>query len=435
MPAVSLAVILAATLLTLGAGLAVKAPCASGSWSDGRQYKHLCYSDLVPLYGTEHLEGGRLPFIDHCPETAGLQCDEYPVLTMWFLRVAAWLSPVHSFTSFFLANVVLLTIAALVTAVLLYRSVGSRALYFAAAPTLLIYGFMNWDLFAVALAAGGTYAFFRRRDGWSGALLGLGAAAKIFPGLLVVPFALARLREGDRRGAGLLAVAAAGVYGAVNLPFALAAPHQWATFFRFNARRAADWDSLWFVLCHGLHASSSCGLRANVVNVLSLALFVVAAYVAWTVRSLREPDFPAWTFAFPLLITFLLANKVYSPQYGVWLLPWFALALPNLRLFVLFELSDVAVFVTRFTWFGRLQAQAHDPAFVGYHGAPLWAFELAVKIRAVILVACVVSWALGERGRHAATARERVAGGQPALTGAMGATGTAEATGATGATG
>src|SRR5262249_49943803 len=159
---------LAATVLTLGAGLAVKAPCASGDWRHGKQYKHLCYSDLVPLYGTEDLQGGRLPFIDHCPEAAGIQCDEYPVLTMWFMRLAAWLDPGHTYGGFFYANVALLAIAALLTTLLLHRSVGERALYFAAAPTLLIYGFMNWDLFAVALAAGGTYAFFRRRDGWSG---------------------------------------------------------------------------------------------------------------------------------------------------------------------------------------------------------------------------------------------------------------------------
>ena len=44
----------------------------------------------------------------------------------------------------------------------------------------------------------------------------------------------------------------------------------------------------------------------------------------------------------------MLSNKVYSPQFSLWLLPWFALALPNLRLFIAFEAADVIVFLTEF---------------------------------------------------------------------------------------
>ena len=151
------------------------------------------------------------------------------------------------------------------------------------------------------------------------------------------------------------------------------------------------------------------------MNLWSVVAFVALASVLWVARWAREPRFPAWAFAFPLLVAFLLTNKVYSPQYGVWLLPLFALALPNLTLFVAFELADVAVFLTRFTWFGRLGASQGDPAFAGFHGAPLGAFEFAVVVRAVVLVACLVAWVLGERGRHALgtrakTAVDRVAG-------------------------
>ena len=52
-----------------------------------------------------------------------------------------------------------------------------------------------------------------------------------------------------------------------------------------------------------------------------------------------------------LIVCFLLFNKVYSPQYSLWLLPWFALAVPSWWAFVAFELADVGVFVTRFHGF------------------------------------------------------------------------------------
>src|SRR5213593_544143 len=107
---ITLSVVLAATVVTLAAGALVKAPCAAGSWSDGRQYRRLCYSDIVPLYGTEHLQGGRLPYLDRCPDSGG-QCDEYPVLTMYLMRLAAWAS--GSYGSFFWVNALLLSLLAL----------------------------------------------------------------------------------------------------------------------------------------------------------------------------------------------------------------------------------------------------------------------------------------------------------------------------------
>ena len=115
-------------------------------------------------------------------------------------------------------------IAAFVVALCLYLIAGNRVLYFVLAPTLALYATMNWDLLAIAFATGGTLAYLRRRDAWSGVLLGLGAAAKVFPMLLVVAFVAGRFRGKEPDRGIRLAWAAAGTWIAVNLPFALAAP-------------------------------------------------------------------------------------------------------------------------------------------------------------------------------------------------------------------
>jgi len=369
-------------------------PCARGDWT-GQQYTHLCYSDIVPLYGTEHLQGGRVPFIDRCPSGSG-QCDEYPVLTMLAMYIAAApvrhvsATPTSAYGGFFLSNVILLVCAAGVAAIGLYMVAGRRALWFALAPTLLIYGFMNWDLIAVAFATAATVAFLARRDVASGILLGLGAAAKLYPALLVIPFAAERFHRREPDRAIHLCWAAVGAWAAVNLPFALAGPHGWSEFFRFNTQRLSDFDSLWYVGCDTFTSHAPC-LSASAVNVLSAATFVLAACAVWFAKVRRDPEFPRWTFGLPLVALFLLTNKVYSPQYGLWLLPWFALAMPSLgrlspfKLFVLFEATDIAVFVTRFTWFATL-----PPYNTG--GAPKWSFELAVVLRAAVLVACLVAY-------------------------------------------
>jgi uncharacterized membrane protein len=366
-----------------------KADCANGVW-DGNQYSRLCYSDIVPLFGTEHLDGGRLPYLDRCPGTG--ECDEYPVLTMWTMRLAA--SMANGYGGFFFANVLILAVAAGVTAVCLYLIAGGRrALWFALAPTLVIYGFMNWDLIAVAFAAAGLLAFFRGRDAWAGVLFGLGAAAKFFPALLVIPFVAERFRRREPDRGIHLAWAAAGTWILVDLPFALFGFHGWWEFFRFNAKRPADFDSLWYIGCH-IAQKAEC-VPTSLVNLGAGLAFVLFTGVVWAIRRARQPMFPTWTVAFPAVVLFLLTNKVYSPQYGLWLLPLFALALPDLGrirgiwLFAAFEVTDIGVFVTRFTWFNVVQ--------YGGGGAPFWLFETLVLARMAVLVVCLMAWVLGRQ--------------------------------------
>ena len=370
------ALILAATAFTMLVGWLVKAPCL-GSWADGRQYNRLCYSDVAALYGSDDRDRGldeaEFPYLEGE--------NEYPVLTGLAMWVAAL--PAQSYAAFFNWTAVLLTGAALATAWFLYRMVGTRALlFFALAPTLAVYGLVNWDLVAVALATAATLAHLRGRDPLAGILLGLGAAAKLYPALLVIPFALARLRQDRTRDAGRLAGTAALTWAAVNLPFAVLAFDRWSEFFRFNGARSADWDSVWFFLPHHL------GFTWNVpvLNALTVVAFAAAVFAIWKMVAAR-PGFQAWTLGFPILVVFLLTSKVYSPQYGLWLLPWFALTFPDIRLFAAFQAADLAVFVTRFEFFARYQG-------VGV-GLPFWAFELAVIVRFAILAACIVWWVRG----------------------------------------
>ena len=398
---IGLGTVFALLVGTLAIGYAIKAPCASGDWGDGRQYARLCYTDNVPQLQSEQLTSNRLPLLDACRAQEGIECDEYPVLTMWTMRAAAWISG-PSIIGYYVSSSIMLWFAAFVVAVLLYALVGDRVLYFVLAPTLALYATMNWDLLAVALATGGTYMYLRRRDGWSGVLLGLGAAAKVFPALLVVPFVAGRFhaREPDR---GIrLAWATVGTWIAINLPFVLAAPTAWGEFFRFNGARFADWDSLWYVACQ--RATGQTCSHTGLVNTASVVMLAAWAGLVWVLKARREPGFARWTLGFPILVAFLLTNKVYSPQFSLWLLPWFALAFPNLWLFVAFEAADVVVFVTRFSWFGRYRGVEG-----GLSGIPLGVFEIAILVRAVVLVLCVVQWV---RARHAAANPA----GTPALT-------------------
>ena len=413
--AVGLGMVLLCAAGTMVVGTALKSHCAGGDYSDGRQYHDLCYSDIVPLLSTEQLAGGRLPFIDACAQTNdGNHCDEYPVLTMYVMRAAASIAEVRTglsgysgidTSSFYYTNAVILTLFAAATAFGIWVLAGRRALWFALAPTLLIYGTMNWDLVAVALATLALVAYASRRDGWAGVLLGLGAASKLYPALLVIPLFLQGIQDREPDRSVRVLWWTLGTWFVVNLPFAIAAPSSWFEFFRFNSDRVADFDSLWYIACR--HWDAAC-ISTGAVNLWSAIAFVVSVGVLLVLKTLRQPGFARWTIGLPLLACFLLTNKVYSPQYGLWLLPWFALALPSWPAFAAFEVADVAVFVTRFRWFFPVYA-GEGAAMSSQEG---W-YEAALLARAAVLIWCVVLWVredtpvlpLGTRGWRAATAR------------------------------
>jgi uncharacterized membrane protein len=372
-------------LLVLGAtltlGLLIKAPCATGSWSNGRAQRLMCYTDIVPLYRSEGLSARRVPYVD--------TRNEYPVgQGLWMYAFAL---PVSSAGSYFLLNSAALAVLAIITAIALYRLVGDRALYFAAAPALALYGFLNWDLLPVALSTLAIAAFLHRRASRSGALLGLATAAKLFPALFLVPFAADLRREGRSADDRRLILWTAGIVAAINVPFILFVFQGWSYFLRYTSARPANEGTLWFVACQ---AVGSCdGLLF--ARILPITAFAAGTLLVWRLSVSADAERPRWALGFPLLIVFLLTNKVYSPQYDLWLLPWFALVFPSLRHFVAAQLASVAVFVTTFSQIGST---------VGSSTVSLRLLELSVIARAVALVACAVSFV---RARHVDPVEER----------------------------
>ena len=138
----------------------------------------------------------------------------------------------------------------------------------------------------------------------------------------------------------------------------------------------------------------------------SLVLFVAWVGIVWYIKARRDPGFARWTLGFPILILFLLSNKVYSPQFSLWLLPWFALTLPNLRLFIAFEAADVIVFLTEFGWLGHSNGIKG-----GLTDIPTGVFELMVVVRAAILVLCIIAWV--RRREPAPSLAEPIASPEP----------------------
>ena len=128
----------------------------------------------------------------------------------------------------------------------------------AAAPLLAFHAFTNWDLLAVAFAAGGLLAWSKTAPAIAGILIGFGAATKAYPLLMLVALGLLAYRAGRlrawRRCAALGRGNARACTYAVVWPFAGSyvddAGHRHNNLWRFvelNSGRTADWDSLAYV--------------------------------------------------------------------------------------------------------------------------------------------------------------------------------------------
>jgi len=374
----SLGVLLAITAVVFLAGAVQKAPCADRAFVEERAgVGFQCYSDVAVLRLNEQLNGGRLPYLDPCAPST-VNCDEYPPVTMYTMRVLAWVpGDGDPYRRFYWANAAVLLACALVTTACLVR-LGAKAELFAAAPTLAIYGTMNWDLIPVALSGAATLAFFRKRDSLAGFFLGVGAAAKVYPAFLLAPLLGQRLAEGDRSGARRIGATAALTWLALDLPFLLLAPGQWSTFLRFNADRLADHGTLWHLVCQ-LGACAT----PRAMDAATVVLTAGGTAVLWAALRRRQPGFPRWTMAFPLLVLFFLTSKVSSSQYILWLLPWFALTARAFPPYAAEQATEVLVYLTIFSFFAGQQ---------GGEGVSYTWVAVTLVLRACALAVCVAVW-------------------------------------------
>ena len=383
----SVAILILAGLLGGALGSVAKAACRAGAWNVGvEQYQAHCYTDIYPLYFAEGLAKGQVPYFDHHVE--------YPVVMGAVMQAAAWVTgPADTSQAgreFYDATVALLA-ACLVAGVLATAYCAGRSrrwtgLLVALSPALILAAFINWDLIAMALTMAALAAWAARRPVLAGILLGVAVATKFYPVICLLPLFALCLRAGRLRPFWVTAGSALAAWLALNLPVALAAPAGWETFYIFNAQRGADWGSIWYFF-QTEHWPVVGGLSPSGINLASAVLFLAAciAIAALALAAPRRPRLPQLLFL--ATAAFLLTNKVWSPQYVVWLVPLAVLARPRLGAYAIWQLAEVGYF---YAIWGYLITVVAGPQTSGAVSPGLYFAALLARFGTVALLCALV---------------------------------------------
>ena len=308
--------VLALALLASLISFAKFSHCQGTTWATPDQYIHACYSDLPSLFSERGLDKNQWPY------TSDTNAVEYPVLTGMVMFATAAL--VNSPIAYFNINAIFLALL-FIGLVLLIRKMRPELSYLLpVAPAMIASLYINWDLWAIITMMLAIYWFDRKAYVYSALAIGISISTKFLPVFLLLPIAFILWRQNQMRELVKYFATAIGIWLAINLPFMVTTPTGWWRFYKLNLERGADWGSIWLAL-------SQLGLGLTNLNYLSLLLLLIGltAIAIFLFEIKSTPTLGS--VAFIVLATVMVAGKVYSPQYVLWLTPLAVIALTSAK--------------------------------------------------------------------------------------------------------
>jgi uncharacterized membrane protein len=357
---------LAATLL----GAFKFSPCEEALWATPDQYVHACYSDIATLYGERDLDK------DQWSYTSKTNAVEYPVLTgtvMWFFA-RALPSGENEILNYYRLNALFLAALFIFIAYIVYRIRPEVAYLAAIAPAAVASLYINWDLWAIASMMLAIYWFDRKRFDYSALAIGISISTKFLPIFLLLPIVLILWRRNEIKTLIRYLAITTATFSIINIPVLLTTPEGWLRFYQLNFDRGQDWGSAWYAL-------SSLGVPLGNTNffallALLLAVLVVSLFIFGTKETLTLAD-----VSFIVLALVMIASKVYSPQYVLWLVPLAVIAMTTRKDFHAFWIWQIAEVIYHVAIWQHL-ATVTDAKF----GLPLTGYALISLVR---IAACL----------------------------------------------
>ena len=370
--------------------------CENTGWATPDQYIHACYSDIPALFGSRELDKNAWPYASNDNSV------EYPVITAMVMYATSFVA--NSPASYFNVNILFLILLFL-TIVVLVRKIRPEFAYLAAvAPAMIASLFINWDLWAIATMMLAIYWFDRKQYLYSALIMAVSISTKFLPIFLLIPIGFILWRDTKLKELVKYVAVVTATWIAINAPFAFTTPTGWWRFYKLNLERGADWGSIWLAL-------QQLGINFTNLNYLSILLLLIAlTSISILLFELKYTPTLA-SVAFIVLASVMLASKVYSPQYVLWLTPLAVIALTNkrdLHAFWLWQATEVIYHVA--IW--QHIAQVTDAKF-GLGPTPYAILTLVRIAGTIYLMAVLARRALQARNTHGRLLDLLFEGGKP----------------------
>ena len=369
---------------------------------------HGVYSDVLNLSLKHYIRAGHvihpLPYVH--------DRIEYPVLLGYVLWLPSWLPGGPA--SWFAAAGLLTAAATFGSIALLRRKHSPSAWWIAATPALLLDAGINWDLVGIVFLVAAVVWFGERRLALSGASAALGTWFKLFP-VMVAPMAVAALgarwwrssaeapHPADKSApdgsvavlgpspARLLArwlIPFAAVSAVIMVPFLVVARSNTLWFFRYNSERPEK-DSLWGML--GKVVGTTVVGNHTINDGSLLVVMAAVAYGAWMVwRASDAEQARAVALATAMaIIAWMAVNKIWNPQYVLWVFAAGAVAAMPARYGV--SLGILSVYDYWFEFVLRLPDQPNSYSWVGF----------ASTIARTVILVLMAAWCVRQLRRTA----------------------------------
>ncbi len=223
----------------------------------------------------------------------------------------------------------------------------------------------RFDLFPALLTLAAFYCLLSAKSFSAGILLGLAAAAKLYPLVILPVFALYLIALGQRRAAALLVSGTVGSVVICLLPFMRIPFSTLFTFLSFHQKRgleieslgagvliiahAAGWTNAKMVVNYGACNLSSASAPA-IIHCLPIIFALMLGLTLYMARSSFQRDIDRFgtiepgtlaRFTLTALMAFIASNKVFSTSYVIWLLPFVPLLRPKeaVQMIILFAMT------------------------------------------------------------------------------------------------
>jgi len=370
--------------------------CENSGWATPDQYIHACYSDLPALYGGRGLDTNSWPY------SSDDNSVEYPVITAMVMYATSFAA--KSPASYFNINIFFLILLFIATLIVVRKIRPEFAYLSAIAPAMIASLFINWDLWGIATMMLAIYWFDRKQYLHSALILALSISTKFLPIFLLIPIAFILWRDTKLKELVKYVAVVAATWLAINAPFALTTPTGWWRFFKLNLERGADWGSIWLAL-------QQLGLSLTNLNYLSILVLLIAlTSVAIVLFELKYTPTLA-SVAFIVMAAVMIASKVYSPQFVLWLTPLAVIALTNkkdLHAFWLWQATEVIYHVAIWQHIASITG-----AKFGLGPTPYAILTLVRIAGTIYLMAVLARRALQARNTHSRLLDLLFEGGKP----------------------